>query len=241
MLANDKRNREKNSINSLTFTHLSLHSLFPLSKLFNMEQQSNTVESTIPAVASNDADIYRKEIIPESVFQMPPQDVVLLKRKLIDDGKLRCLCIGDNGKQLEANRSSNTVFGCNNIVKKDPNQKICGFRMNISTLKFLKQHNILAHQNEMTMPVCRKCLVCWLLLSESTKIPNYIGNLGYSCSCNPYVTRINFPIDDKAVAHDFNISNWAAGKMALYNKTYKKETSGKKEVDPTESKFYMPY
>jgi len=206
-----------------------------------MEQPTESIAAAAP---EEPIEIYKKDLIPESVFELPPQDVYFVKRRLIDDGKLRCFCLGNDGKQLEASRSSNTVFGCNNVHKmKNPDGNVCGFRMNISPLKFLKQYNILAHQNELTVPICKKCLVSWLLLSESTKIPNYVGNLGYSCECQPYVTRINFPVNDKAVAQDFNVSNWLKGKLALYTKTYNKETtqSAKKEVEKKEPKYYVPY
>lgn len=164
-------------------------------------------------------DLPQKFQFPASVFDdsRPPantSNINFVKRKLVEQGPdgvsfLACFCRDATGRQLPALKKTSRTFMCNKSNSTVTNK--CGFRINQPTLTHLQQHNIVQQCGELTVPICKDCCGSWLLYSNSEKIKDKDLQhvIAYVCNCDPFSKKINVPIDDACVAHDFNMTAYA--------------------------------
>jgi hypothetical protein len=185
----------------------------------------------------------KRNIIPSSALDgssaaIDYSNVAFIKRKLIEEGNVVCFCFNNStGKQLLAKKKTAKAFVCCNTDTHDVETQVCGFRANVKALEFMAEHDILMHPNPLLMPICKSCGGSWLLLSESEKIREQLGQLSFVCHCMPYSTKINIPIENEKIRADYDIAAYYKGREKTFGVKVKTASIASASAKPV---YYIP-
>lgn len=187
--------------------------------------------------------------IPDSVFDIPVDNVKTIKRSLFvnnggDNIYIACFCKDDKGTQQAAIKKTKAVFACHNSGAGSKAQP-CGFKISAFAAKFIKEGDILRDPYApIDTPVCKTCGCSELRVVFSSPIKDTLGLAAYTCTCMPWNTRIDVPLEDKMVASGFYISNYLAHREKVFGELNPKlktlNAQIKTDGEPKAKKVYIP-